>query len=197
MPLHAITRNVSPRIGRCELTFHHRASIDLAKARNEHETYEQCLTDLGTRVISLPAEPEYPDSVFVEDAALVLDEVAIIPIMGAPSRRGETATLAAALSDFRRIEHLVAAATMDGGDVLHVGPRLFIGMTQRTNREAADQVRDILRPFGYTVEPVAVRNILHLKSACSTLGENVLLVNRDHIDVKPFKDFKLIDVPVN
>lgn len=195
MPLHAITRAVSPSINRCELTYHTRSPIDLAKAIKEHKAYEECLTELGLNVISLPAEPELPDSVFVEDAAIVVDEVAVIPNMGAPSRRDETKTLAAALLPYRPLRYLVEPATLDGGDLLQVGRRLFVGVTARTNHVAINQLCEILRPFGYEVVAVAVRDILHLKSACSHLGENTFLVNRAFLDVTPFNECELIDVP--
>jgi len=197
MPLHAITREVSSSINRCELTFHDRLPIDLGKAREQHRAYANCLTELGLKVISLPEEPDFPDSVFVEDAAIVLDEIAIIPVMGALSRRDETKSLARELSKYRPIRYLTEPATLDGGDVLQVGRRLFVGATQRTNLAAINQLREILRPYGYDVEPVGVRGILHLKSACSHLRENTLLVNRAFLDEAAFRDCEVIDVPAH
>src|SRR4051794_16808643 len=92
MPLIAITRDVSPSINECELSFHERAPIVLGKAIKQHETYRNCLAELGLRVICLPPEPTLPDSVFVEDAAIVTDELAIITRIGAASRRDEGKT---------------------------------------------------------------------------------------------------------
>jgi dimethylargininase len=135
--------------------------------------------------------------VFVEDAAIVLDEVAVIPIMGAASRRDETKTLAAALSQYRPLKYLREPATLDGGDVLRIGRQLFVGVTRRTNRQAIDQLADILRPCGYQVEPVEVKKILHLKSACSALGDDVVLVNRHFLGDGALAGFELIDVPEN
>jgi dimethylargininase len=197
MPLHAITREVSSNINRCELTFHDRVPIDLARAKAQHKAYQECLTSLGLRIISLPPEPDLPDSVFVEDAAVVLDEVAVIPIMGAPSRRDETKSLATELSKHRPIRYLMEPATLDGGDVLKVGRGLFVGLTRRTNQHAIDQLRKILEPFDYEVHSIEVRDILHLKSACSDLGENTVLVNRECFDAAPLRNFELIDVPKN
>src|SRR6266478_6239413 len=106
MQLTAITREVSRSINDCELSFHARQPIDVPKAIAQHKAYQDCLAELGVRVVSLPAEPELPDAVFVEDPAVVVDEVAVISIMGAPSRRPEARSLAVALSCYRSIKFL-------------------------------------------------------------------------------------------
>ena len=111
----AITREVSASINNCELSFHTRQPIDVAKAIAQHKAYQDCLADLGVRVVSLPAQPELPDAVFVEDPAVVVDEVAIISIMGAPSRRPEASSLADALAPYRPIKFLVEPATLQVG----------------------------------------------------------------------------------
>ena len=196
MEVIAITREVSPNINQCELSFHAREPIDLDKAIAQHKAYQECLRQLGARIISLPAEPHLPDSVFVEDAAVVLDEVAVIPILGAPSRRQETAALAEILSLYRPAKFLAAPATLDGGDVLRAGRRIFIGLSQRTNREGIQQFREIVQPYGYEVEAGEVRNILHLKSACSYLGDDMMLINRSFVNTEMFEGFDLIEVPV-
>ena len=145
--------------------------------------------------MSLPAERELPDAVFVEDAAVVTDEVAIIPRMGALSRRPETAALIDTLATYRPIKLLTEPATLDGGDVLKIGLDLFVGLSQRTNREGLMQLHDLLAPHNYTVHPVEVNGCLHLKSACSYLGRNSVLVNRSWIDATQLREFELIDVP--
>src|SRR5213083_1657354 len=104
--LTAITREVSESINDCELSFHVRKPIDVGKAIAQHKAYQACLAELGVRVVSLPAEPELPDAVFVEDPAVVVDEVAVISIMGTPSRRPEAHTLVDALSLHRPIKFL-------------------------------------------------------------------------------------------
>jgi dimethylargininase len=192
--LTAITREVSPAISQCELSFHVREPIDVSKAIEQHRAYELCLQQLGVTIVSLPPEPDLPDSVFVEDAAVVLDQVAVIPIMGAPSRRAEIETLIPVLTTHHRIERLQAPALLDGGDVVRAGHRIFVGLSQRTNREAIDQLREIGRPLGYQVEPIELTSILHLKSACSYLGDNTMLINRRFVDPAAFNGFKLIDV---
>lgn len=193
--LTAITREVSPSINQCELSFHERHPIDIAKAIAQHKAYQDCLGELGVRVVSLPSQPQLPDAVFVEDAAVITDEIAIISRMGAVSRRPEASTLIDTLSRYRPIKLLVEPATLDGGDVLAVGRRVFMGLSQRTNREGLVQLSDILQPCNYTVHPVDVRGCLHLKSACSYIGNNTILVNRSWIDAEQFRAFELIDVP--
>src|SRR5437899_8242793 len=127
--LTAITREVSASINNCELSFHARKPIDVAKAIAQHKAYQDCLAELGVQVVFLPAEPELPDAVFVEDPAVVVDEVAVIPIMGVPSRRPEARSLADALSRYRSIKFLRDPATLDGGDVLQVGRLVFAGLS--------------------------------------------------------------------
>lgn len=192
--LTAITRAVSPAINRCELEYLDRQPIDLARAAAQHAAYERFLEEMGARVISLAAEPELPDSVFVEDPAVVVDEVAVLTRMGAVSRRGETETLAAALAPFRPLRRIEAPATLEGGDVLRIGRKLFVGASARTNAEGMAQFRAALAPFGYEVEAVEVRRCLHLKSAVTYLGEGTVLINRSLIDAAPLAGYRMIDV---
>jgi dimethylargininase len=192
--LTAITRAVSSTIDQCELEYLERRPIDLARAAQQHRAYEGCLAELGARVISLPAEPDLPDSVFVEDPALVLDEVAVITRMGAESRREEARTLAEALAPFRPLRYLTAPATLEGGDVMRIGRTLFVGESARTIRAGIAQLRELLAPFGYTVAPVAVHGCLHLKSACTYLGNDAILAHRAWIDMTPLQGFRIVDV---
>lgn len=194
MLLLAITRPVSRSINNCALSFHPRQPIDVAKATAQHRAYQDCLTALGVQVVTLAAESELPDAVFVEDPAVIVDEIAIISIMGAASRRPEVHSLAVALSRYRPIKRLVEPATLEGGDVLRVGRSVFVGLSQRTNCEGYSQLRDILRAYDYQVHAVDVGNCLHLKSACSYIGNNSILINRALVDSEQFRDFELIDV---
>ncbi|HEY2713982.1 MAG TPA: arginine deiminase family protein [Chthoniobacterales bacterium] len=190
----AVTREVSPSIDHCELSFQTRDWIDLTRAIAQHQDYEQCLSDLGARVVSLTAEPELPDAVFVEDAALVLDEVAVITNMGAASRRPESKSIAATLANYRPLTFLADPATLDGGDVLRAERSIFVGVSRRTSRDAIAQLDALLQSYEYQVTPVAVTDCLHLKSACSYLGNNRILLNRSLIDWQPLRQFELIDV---
>src|SRR6266480_3788898 len=193
--LTAITREVSASINDCELSFHARKPIDVAKAIAQHKAYQDRLAELGVRVIYLPAEPDLPDAVFVEDPAVVVDEVAVIAIIGVPSRRPEARSIADALSGYLPLKFLSEPATLDGGDVLRIGRFVFAGLSQRTNSEGVAQLRDVLGAFDYEVQPVEVRGCLHLKSACSYIGNDTILVNRSWIDGERFRRFQLLDVP--
>jgi dimethylargininase len=194
MQLTAITRGVSPSINNCELSFHPRQPIDVAKAIAQHKAYQDCLAELGVRVVSLPAEPGLPDAVFIEDAAVITDEVAVISRMGAPSRRREGITLIDTLSHYRPIKFLVEPATLDGGDVMRADRSVFLGLSRRTNRDGFVQLNDLLKADNYELRPVEVRGCLHLKSACSYIGNGTILLNRSWIDAEQLRGFELIDV---
>ena len=190
----AITRQVSPNIGACELTHLTRLAIDVDLARSQHRAYETCLADLGCKVVSLPAEPSLPDSVFVEDTAVVFDELAIITCPGANSRRPETVSVAEALKPHRRLSFIKPPGTIDGGDVLCTGKKVYIGASSRSNRAGFEQMRSLLAPFGYLVQSVKVKGCLHLKSAVTQVAESTLLINRDWVDPSVFGPVHLIDV---
>jgi dimethylargininase len=190
----AITRKVSPEIGRCELSYLQREPIDVGLAERQHLAYERCLADLDCTVTSLPSEPELPDSVFVEDTAIVLDELAVITRPGAVSRRPETASVAAALAPWRPLFHLGPPGTLDGGDVLVAGRRVFVGRSLRSDEAGYGQLRDLLAPRGYTVVPVPVRGCLHLKSAVTAVAADRLLVNPAWVDGSVFAGLGTVDV---
>jgi len=195
--LRALTRQVGPNFAACELTFLDRQPIDVAKAIEQHRAYERCLARLGVHVTSLPSDPSFPDGVFVEDPAIVLDEVAIITRPGAESRRGEIERIAEALSPFRELRYIREPATLEGGDVVCIGKTFYVGLSRRTNREGVAQLTDILDSLGYRVVPVDVTGCLHLKSGACWAGGDTILANRDWIDIEPFHDFKIIDVPTD
>jgi dimethylargininase len=192
--LTAITRAVSPAMNRCELAFLERQEIDIALAMRQHRKYEAALESLGVRVISLPAELDLPDSVFVEDPAVVVDEVAVVARMGAESRRREAETLAKSLEPFRPLWRMHEPAMLEGGDVFRIGRTVFAGLSQRTNEEGIRQLGAALQPFGYSVQPVEVRGCLHLKSGACYLGDSAILVNREWVDAEAFRDFRLVNV---
>ncbi len=192
--LTAITRAVSPSLVNCELSFISRQSIDLQIARAQHHAYERLLEKLGARVISLPAELNLPDSMFVEDPAIVLDELAVIFPLGTESRRPEADSLAQAISKFRKLEHITLPGTIEGGDVLRIGRKLYVGVTKRSNTEGIRQLATILAPHKYEVISVPVTGCLHLKSALTFLGRNILLANRAWFDPTPFSGHEWIDV---
>lgn len=193
--LTAITRHVSPRLAECELSYQDRRPIGIALAREQHAAYRAALADLGVNVVCLPAEPDLPDSVFVEDPIVVLDEVAIVTRPGAESRRPESASLAQALAPYRELCRIEPPATLEGGDVLRAGKTLYVGFSKRTNFAGIQQLAQLVHPFGYWVTPVQVRGCLHLKTACCFLGGNVLLANRNWIDLDAFCGIRFLDAP--
>jgi dimethylargininase len=190
----ALTREVSPSITRCELTHLQRQPIDLDRARTQHRGYESALARLGCRVEKLPVEPDLPDSVFVEDTAIVLNETALITRPGAASRRPETRGIALALLSYRELSFIEEPGTVDGGDVLCVGKKVYVGISQRTNPAGIEQVRGALKPFGYTVHGVQVKGCLHLKSAVTPVGPDTLLINRRWVERGIFKPLQVLDV---
>jgi dimethylargininase len=190
----AITREISPSIERCELTHLSRQAIDIPKARAEHEAYERQLSQAGCSIVRLSSADDLPDSVFIEDVAVVFDEVAVVARPGAPSRRGETVGVAKALQAYRPLRHIEAPGTLDGGDVLTVGKRVFVGRSRRTNTAAISQLAQILQPYGYQVCDLNVGGCLHLKSAVTALSDEQLLINRTWVPAEQFESFQLIDV---
>ena len=190
----ACTRAVSPTLADCQLTHLERQPLDVARAVQEHADYEAVLSRLGARVLHLPPEPDLPDAVFVEDTAVVLDEIAIITRPGAASRRPETASTATALAAHRPLARIRDPGTLDGGDVLVAGRRLYVGLSTRTNRVALEQLAEALRPLDYEVIPVAFAGCLHLKSGVTRVADGLLLVNLDWVDPKVFRGHRPIAV---
>lgn len=180
----AITRAVSRAITRCELTHLDREPIDLERAREQHAAYEAALVELGCRVEGLPEEPDLPDSVFVEDTAVVVDEVAVLTRPGAASRRAEVESIGRALAPYRTVVRLGEPATLDGGDVLRLGRRFLVGLSSRSKRSGVAALAAHLAPFGYTVEGVELGACLHLKSAATEVADGVVAVNPEWIDPK-------------
>jgi dimethylargininase len=193
----AITRPPTDALARCELTHLKRQPIDIAAARAQHRAYEACLAGLGAEVVSLPGEPDLPDAVFVEDTAVVLDEIAVLARPGAASRQPEVDTMGRVLARYRRLCRIEPPGTLDGGDVLRVGATLYVGQTSRTNDAGITQLADLVRPLGYEVRPVSVTGCLHLKSACTHVGDGLVLVNGNWIDVRAFREVELLDLPAS
>ncbi|HEY6066414.1 MAG TPA: arginine deiminase-related protein, partial [Thermoanaerobaculia bacterium] len=145
----AITRRVGPGLPDCALTFVDREPIDLARAESQHAAYVDALRRAGAVVEVLPADATQPDSVFVEDVAVVLDEVAVVTRPANVLRQREVPAIAAALSSHRNLLRLVAPATLEGGDVLRLGRDLFVGLSSRTNAEGFSRFASIVEAFGY------------------------------------------------
>jgi dimethylargininase len=181
----AITRSVSPRIAECELSYIERRPIDATLASRQHEEYERQLAAHGCILVRVPNTPEMPDGVFVEDTAVVLDDLAIITRPGALSRRGEIDSVAEVLQRYRPLLRIKEPATLDGGDVLVIGQRLYVGLSQRTNKEAVRQLN---------ATPVHFQDCLHLKSAVTQIDDETLLVNPRWVDDRQFLGLDCIAV---
>jgi dimethylargininase len=162
----------------------------------QHHAYRQALLSLGLDVIVLPAEPSYPDAYFVEDPAIITSKIAVITRPGAPSRQGEETTLEPFLEYYRPIAHIHPPGTVDGGDVLMVGEHFFIGLSDRTNTEGANQLAALLAGAGHSSEAIPVSAGLHLKSGVNIIGNNTLLVTKDLADYPSFAKFEKIILAV-
>lgn len=190
----AITRDVSPRFNECELTHIDRTPINVQVAESQHRGYVQALKELGYAVLELPAEADLPDSVFVEDTAVILPDVALITNPGADSRKPETLSIIQALRPYRELVFIEAPGTVDGGDVLVLGRNIYVGLSTRSNQSAIDQMNAKLGKYGYKTQGVEMHDCLHLKTAVTRVDNKTLLINRKWVDVENFEGFDLIDV---
>ena len=190
----AITRPVSPSLAQCELTHLAREPIDVARATVQHAAYELLLGSLGATIVRVAAAPDFPDAVFVEDTAIVLDEVAVLTRPGAPSRHGEVAAVAQVLAGYRPVRSLTAPATLDGGDVLRLGRILYVGRSGRTNQEGIDQLQRLVAPFDYRVVAVEFSGCLHLKSAVTDVADGLLLLNPAWVSAAAFPGCEAMSV---
>jgi dimethylargininase len=190
----ALTREISSAINRCELTHVAREPVDLPAARTQHREYERALEALGCTVRRLAADDTMPDSVFIEDTAVVLAEVAIMSRPGAASRRHEVDGVAAALGRLRSLVRIEPPGTLDGGDVLVVGRSIFVGRSSRTNAAGIEQFQGAVAPLGYSVRLLTPSNCLHLKSAATALDERTVLVNPRWISREYFNDLDCLTI---
>jgi dimethylargininase len=190
----ALLRAVADAIDRCELSYVGRSEIDLARAQAQHAAYAAALTSLGCRPQWLTPLPAQPDGVFVEDTAVVVPEVAVITRPGAASRRGEIDSAALALADHLPVRRIREPATLEGGDVLTIGRRLYVGASARSNAQGVAQLAQALAPFGYSVRAVAMRDCLHLKSAATFIAPDTVLVNPAWVDPAEFGCARVINV---
>jgi dimethylargininase len=193
MPV-ALTRPVPRSLGACELTHLERRAIDVGRAVVQHAEYEAALRAAGCTVEHIEAAHDLPDSVFVEDAAIVVDELAVLTRPGASSRQPEVESVERALVPYRKIERIAAPGSLDGGDVLRLGRMLYVGISTRTSTEGARQLAAILAPFGYTVRCARVRGCLHLKSAATEIGAGSVLLNPEWIDARTFDGYEPVAV---
>ncbi len=189
----AMTRKISDEIVNCELTHIEREPIDLPRARWQHASYEEELGLMGCTVVSLPADPNQADCVFIEDTALVFDELAIIMRPGVKSRRGEVHDVQRALGKYRkRIEQIEPPGHLDGGDVYFTGKNVFVGVGHRTNDEGFDQLAALMEPLGYTMHRVSFDGALHLTTASSVVNDSTILCNAQWVNPDQFPGFTVV-----
>jgi len=191
----ALVHAPSPRLNACELTFLGEQPIDLDRANAQHNAYCTMLEECGVRVVRVQGNEAFADSVFVEDTAVVLDEVAVMTPMGTASRRPETAVVQQALKRFRPIRRIAGTGNLEGGDVLRVGRTLFVGQGSRTDAAGLTALEAIVAPFGYNVVPVAVTGCLHLKTGVTALDDETVLIHPGWVDASPFSAFHHVRVP--
>ncbi len=191
----ALTHAVSPNLAQCELSHRERLPIDYRLACQQHAAYCQALRALGCDIVELAVNRHLPDSTFIEDTAVVVDEIAILASMGVASRRPEVAGVAPVLASYRPVCQIQPPATLEGGDVLRVGRRLYVGLSGRTNAAGVAVLRTHLEPLGYDLREVPVRDCLHLKSACCALDDETLLVNPRWLAREHLADRRFVAVP--
>ena len=167
--------------------------IDLARARTQHQQYREALARAGYSVVVIPADEDHPDCPFIEDAAVVLENLAIITRPGAPERRGETGPVAAAIGSVLPIRQIEAPGTIDGGDVLLMGSTVYVGQSTRTNGEGIRQFTEFADEGGLVVVPVPVSDVLHLKSAVAAVDHETVLIASDCVDTEHFSQFRRIE----
>lgn len=190
---YALVRPVPDSYNRCVRT--NVEKIDVALARRQHAMYCEALEERGLKLVWVDADDSLPDSCFVEDTAIVFTEKAVICNMNAKSRVNEVTEVAKVLERFREVHYIESPAIIDGGDVLKIEERAFVGLSARTNLQAVQQLRKILEDDKIKIVPVDVHNVLHLKSACTYLGRYWVILSEGHFDTSILQGLRKIVVP--
>ncbi len=187
----AIVRKPGPNCGQ-GLTTSGLGLPDFPLLLRQHEKYVSILEEWGLEIVSLPPEPSFPDAYFVEDTAVITPTIAVITRPGAPARRGEERSIAAAMSPYRPLVRIEPPGTLEGGDVLEADGRYFIGLSERTNEDGARQLGRILEADGRAWTLIPVEKGLHLKSSVNGLGGNALIVTEDLANLQVFDTYRKI-----
>jgi len=190
----ALTRGISAGIDRCEVSFINRVAIDVQKMKQQHRAYEEMLRSMGYEVIQILADDSCPDCCFIEDTALLLDEIAVITYPGSVARRGEVPGVVPTIEKYRKTLRIEPPATLEGGDVLRIGRNLYVGLTQRTNAEGVDALRTLVAPYGYKVTAVPTPGALHMKSVCTAADDRTIVADPTRVDVSPLRDYDMIEI---
>ena len=192
----AICRSpASAGLERCELSFRPREPVDADQLAEQHAAYVAALEAAGVAVELLPSLPGHPDALYVEDTAVVLDEVAVLTRPGAESRRGEIASIETALAPHRELLRIEAPATLEGGDVLVCGDLVYVGWSGRTNHAGLKLLAHLLLEHGCTVKAAEVRDCLHLKSAVTRLDDERLLACPSRVNLERVRGMEIVPVP--
>ncbi len=192
--MRAFVRKPAPSIVDCQLTHLQREPIDPARAVSQHAAYVATLERLGARVVWLPELDDAPDGVFVEDAAVIVPEAGVITRPAPAPRRRETPSVQTALLEIMPLTVVEAPVTLEGGDVLRIGKRLWVGLSARTNQAGVAALANALKPYGYEVRGVDLGRVLHLKSAVTAIGEDTVLLNPAWIDPALFSGMRVLEV---
>ncbi len=190
-----LVRPVSSSFARALAAIAPDPAIDVARASAEHAAYVAALQRAGAEVVVVPAADELPDACFIEDTAVIAGGVALITRPGAPSRQAEPAAVRDALAGWLPVAAMDAPATLDGGDCLRLGHRLYVGRSARTNAAGVARARAVFEPLGVEVIEVPVAGALHLKSVCSPLGDDAVLVVEGALPSGTFGDAHELVVP--
>jgi len=190
---YAIVRPVPNSYDRCVRTNVEKIDVDLAK--RQHAEYCRVLQKLGLKLIWIEGDNTLPDSCFVEDTAAIFGEKATICNMKIKSRIKEVVEVAKVLERLKETYYIRPPATIDGGDVLKIEDKVFVGLSSRSNLQAIHQLRKILENSKFEIVPVKIYNVLHLKSACTYLGNNYVILSRGHFDTEILREYKKIVVP--
>jgi dimethylargininase len=170
-------------------------SPDHDLALEQHREYISALESCGLSVKVMPADERYPDSMFIEDTALLMPRCAIATHPGAASRQGEVTAVAQELGNYYdQVKTIQAPGTVDAGDIMMVGDHCYVGLSERTNRVGASQMIELLQTYGYTGSMVPISESLHLKSSVSYLENNQLVVTGELCDKVDFADFEQLQI---
>ncbi|MBI5359443.1 MAG: hypothetical protein HZA48_02550 [Planctomycetes bacterium] len=194
---YAIVRGVAGTYDKCVKPGARKQEIDVELAIEQHNAYCAILENMGLELMKIPADGRFPDCCFAEDPGIIFGQKAVISRMKTASRAGETTSIKKALSIHKKIFEIRAPGTIDGGDVLKAGNRVYIGLSKRTNLSAIRQVESFISKDGYEIIPVKIRNTLHLKTVCTHIGNNCMVIAPGHFDDGIFADYDIIRVPKN
>ena len=192
---YALVRGLPSTYEKCLTSLDPEVPIDLSLARRQHRSYCETLGTLGLELVWVEPDDGFPDCCFVEDPAIVIGDTAIISRLGAPSRAGEEVAVREALRPFKKIRKISGPGSLEGGDVLLVEDKIYVGLTTRTNQSGLEQLRTLVSELGFKVTPVETARGLHLKSSCTYLGNGYVAMVPGRVQEGTFSEYNTIEVP--